>query len=90
MLKTIRMMWNHSSRVKWCNLSDRILVAWNGEEALNYFFGKCPYEKKPAGRPKVTLLHPRVPKVDGLEAPPENQRGGYNPFDTGYRLHLLP
>ncbi len=25
---------------QWCNLSNRVHVAWNGEEALDFIFGK--------------------------------------------------
>ncbi|NYT21392.1 MAG: response regulator [Methanomicrobiales archaeon] len=52
---------------QWCNLGDKIHVAWNGEEALDYLFGTGPYEGKPAGRPKVILLDLKLPKVDGLQ-----------------------
>ncbi|MCG7855047.1 MAG: response regulator [Methanoregulaceae archaeon] len=52
---------------QWCNLGDRIHVAWNGEEALDYLFGTGPYEGKPAWRPKVILLDLKLPKVDGLQ-----------------------
>ena len=52
---------------QWCNLGDRIHVAWNGEEALDYLFGTGPYEAKAAGRPKVILLDLKLPKVDGLQ-----------------------
>lgn len=52
---------------QWCNLADRIHVAWNGEEALDYLFGTGPYEGKLPIRPKVILLDLKLPKVDGLE-----------------------
>jgi CheY-like chemotaxis protein len=52
---------------QWCNLGDRIHVAWNGEEALDYLFGTGAYEGKSGGRPKVILLDLKLPKVDGLE-----------------------
>jgi CheY-like chemotaxis protein len=52
---------------QWCNLADRIHVAWNGEEALDYLFGRGTYEGKPAVKPKVILLDLKLPKVDGLE-----------------------
>ena len=52
---------------QWCNLGDRVHVAWNGEEALDYLFGTGPYEGKSAGRPKVILLDLKLPKVDGIE-----------------------
>ncbi|MFA5294358.1 MAG: response regulator [Methanoregulaceae archaeon] len=52
---------------QWCNLGDRIHVAWNGEEALDYLFGIGAYEGKTPVRPKVILLDLKLPKVDGLE-----------------------
>ena len=52
---------------QWCNLGDKIHVAWDGEEALDYLFGKGSNDKKPAGRPKVILLDLKLPKVDGLD-----------------------
>ena len=52
---------------QWCNLADRIHVAWNGEEALDYLFGTGSYEGKPGMKPKVILLDLKLPKVDGLE-----------------------
>jgi len=52
---------------QWSNLGDRVHVAWDGEEALDYLFGKGSYDKKPAGRPKVILLDLKLPKIDGLE-----------------------
>jgi two-component system, response regulator len=52
---------------QWCNLADRIHVAWNGEEALDYLFGTGTYEGKTGVKPKVILLDLKLPKVDGLE-----------------------
>jgi two-component system response regulator len=45
---------------QWCNLSDRVHVAWDGEEALSYIFEKDQ-------RPRVILLDLKLPKVDGIE-----------------------
>jgi CheY-like chemotaxis protein len=45
---------------QWCNLSDRVHVAWDGEEALNYVFERNQ-------RPRVILLDLKLPKVDGIE-----------------------
>lgn len=50
------------------NLANRIHVARDGEEALQFLFGEGPY----AGRnvedaPRVILLDLKLPKVDGLE-----------------------
>jgi len=50
------------------NIKNEVVVAHDGAEALDYFFGTGSY----AGRdltvlPQVTLLDLKLPKVDGLE-----------------------
>lgn len=50
------------------NISNEVVVARNGAEALDYLFGTGPY----AGRnlsvmPQVVLLDLKLPKLDGLE-----------------------
>ena len=50
------------------NISNKVIVAKDGVEALDYLFGKGMY----AGRdmkdmPVVTLLDLKLPKIDGLE-----------------------
>ncbi len=49
-------------------LANRIHVARDGQEALDYLFGG-PEHASPMhrGRPKVILLDLKLPKVDGLE-----------------------
>lgn len=54
--------------LKKANILNEIVVANNGEEALDYLFGTGAY----AGRdlrimPEVILLDLRMPKIDGLE-----------------------
>ncbi len=53
---------------QWCNLSDRVHVAWDGEQALDYIFGRGEHsgEDRPE-RPKVILLDLKLPKVNGIE-----------------------
>jgi two-component system response regulator len=50
------------------NLSNRIEVARDGAEALEYIFCEGPHAgRKITDRPKVILLDLKLPKVDGLE-----------------------
>jgi two-component system, response regulator len=44
-------------------LANRVLVARDGAEAIEFLFGEGPR----AGVPKVILLDLKLPKVDGLE-----------------------
>ena len=46
------------------NLANRIDVARDGQEALDYLFGTPP--RSPAPPPKVVLLDLKLPKIDGL------------------------
>lgn len=49
-------------------LSNRIHVARDGAEALEFLFGTGPHASRgPADGPKVILLDLKLPKVDGLE-----------------------
>ncbi len=50
------------------NLANRIQVARDGAEALDYIFCTGPYAaRKIENSPKVVLLDLKLPKVDGLE-----------------------
>jgi CheY-like chemotaxis protein len=50
------------------NLANRIQVAREGVEALDYIFCRGPHAaRKIEDRPKVVLLDLKLPKVDGLE-----------------------
>ncbi|MBE0558385.1 MAG: response regulator [Proteobacteria bacterium] len=49
-------------------LANRVKVLRDGEEALDYFFGKGKYAGRDVSdRPKVVLLDLKLPKVDGLD-----------------------
>lgn len=49
------------------NFTNAIKVLNDGEEALNYIFGRGEFEGKIPGRPKFILLDLKLPKIDGLE-----------------------
>lgn len=50
------------------NLANRIHVARDGEEALDFLFCRNQYADRPRGvRPRLILLDLKLPKVDGIE-----------------------
>jgi two-component system response regulator len=49
------------------NISNRVVLARDGEEALDYLFGTGPDGRRKHGLPQVVLLDLKLPKVDGLD-----------------------
>lgn len=49
------------------NLSNEVVVAVDGEEALDYLYHRGKFEGRVNGNPAVLLLDLKLPKVDGLE-----------------------
>jgi DNA-binding response OmpR family regulator len=49
------------------NLANEVVVAHNGEEALDYLYCRGRYATRPNENPAVLLLDLKLPKVDGLE-----------------------
>jgi two-component system response regulator len=50
------------------NIMNRVVVARDGAEALDYLFTRGAYASRPASEtPQVVLLDLKLPKVDGLE-----------------------
>lgn len=49
------------------NLMNEIVVARDGEEALDYLLLRGAWKGRAAGNPAVVLLDLKMPKVDGLE-----------------------
>jgi CheY-like chemotaxis protein len=48
-------------------LANEVVVARDGEEALDYLYRRRTYTSREAGNPSVVLLDLKLPKVDGLE-----------------------
>ena len=50
------------------NIANRLVVAHDGVEALDYLFGTGPHADQPAPPlPTVVLLDLKLPRIDGLE-----------------------
>lgn len=49
------------------HLCNRIEVARDGEEALDYIFHRGSFSCREGGNPRLILLDLKLPKVDGLE-----------------------
>ena len=50
------------------NVGNKVVVARNGVEALDYMFGTGAYEgRDPLDMPAIVLLDLKLPKIDGLE-----------------------
>ena len=49
------------------NLANEVVVARDGEEALDYLYCRGKFETRSAENPAVLLLDLKLPKVDGLE-----------------------
>jgi two-component system response regulator len=54
--------------LKRSKIANQVVVARDGEEALDYLFGTGPYAgRDPKDAPTVVLLDLKLPKIDGLE-----------------------
>lgn len=48
-------------------LANKVIVARDGAEALDYLYRRGEFADRPAGHPMLVLLDLKMPKVDGLE-----------------------
>jgi CheY-like chemotaxis protein len=49
------------------NLANEVVVARDGEDALDYLYRRGAYEKRTNGNPAVMLLDLKLPKINGFE-----------------------
>jgi DNA-binding response OmpR family regulator len=49
------------------NLANEVIVAGDGEEALDYLFCRGNFEPRPKDNPAVVLLDLKMPKVSGMD-----------------------
>lgn len=49
------------------NLANEVVVTRDGEEALDYLYGRGNFKMRTGDNPAVLLLDLKLPKVDGLE-----------------------
>ena len=49
------------------NLSNEVVVATDGEEALDYLYYRGKFQRRSGDNPAVLLLDLKLPKIDGLE-----------------------
>ena len=49
------------------HIANEVIVARDGEEALDFLFRRGAYESREAGEPAVVLLDLKLPKVSGME-----------------------
>jgi len=49
------------------NLTNNVVVARDGAEALDYLYHRGVFKTRPPGNPAVILLDIKMPKVNGLE-----------------------
>jgi CheY-like chemotaxis protein len=64
------------------NLANEVVVAHDGEEALDYLHRRGAYENRSNGNPAVVLLDLKLPKINGFEV--------LEKIRADERLKLLP
>ncbi|MGF6674375.1 response regulator [Paraburkholderia tuberum] len=65
-----------------CNLANEVVVARDGEQALDYLYCRAEFADRYNENPSVMLLDLKLPKVDGLEV--------LDTVKSDERLKLIP
>ena len=64
------------------NLSNEVVIATDGEEALDYLYCRGKFQGRTSENPAVLLLDLKLPKVDGLEV--------LQQMKTDEKLRMIP
>lgn len=64
------------------NVANEVVIARDGEEALDYLYRRGKFANVPSGNPVVVLLDLKLPKINGLEV--------LRQIRTDERLKMLP
>lgn len=64
------------------NLANEVVVAKDGEEALDYLYRRGQFESRPEGNPVVILLDLKMSGTDGFEV--------LRKIKSDYKLKLIP
>ena len=63
----VRQRWVTLTALEEYNLANEVVVARDGEQALDYLYCREEYKMRSWDKPAVMLLDLKLPKVDGLE-----------------------
>jgi CheY-like chemotaxis protein len=64
------------------NLANEVVIARDGQQALDYLYCRAEFAARPAGNPAVMLLDLKLPRVGGLEV--------LQQIKSDERLKLIP
>jgi DNA-binding NtrC family response regulator len=68
------------------NIANEVVVARDGEEALDYLFARGKFQGRAGDNPAVILLDLKLPKVDGRRQAQIDSGGRFDLFERRKRL----